>query len=134
MKVLIDSYAWVELFLGSGKGVKVRELVDTAEEAFTPDTVLAELTRKYFREGSSEKLVRERLATIQATSHILTVTADVAVAASGAYFELADRARKKRLASPSLFDGIVLGAARVRNAKVVTGDSHFEDLAETIWI
>lgn len=134
MKVLVDSYAWIELFLGSGKGGRVRELVETAEEAYTPDIVLAELTRKYFREGSPERLVRERLSTVQGTSRTLTVTADVAVAASRAYFELADMARKKRLKSPSLFDGIVLGAARVKNAKVVTGDPHFENLAETIWI
>ena len=68
------------------------------------------------------------------TSRILTITADVAVAGSRAYLELAERARKRRLTSPSLFDGIVLGAARLKDAKIVTGDAHFKDMAETIWI
>ena len=58
MKILVDSYAWVELFLGSGKGGQVRELIASADEAFTPDTVLAELSKKYLREKVPERLVR----------------------------------------------------------------------------
>jgi len=35
---------------------------------------------------------------------------------------------------PSLFDGLVLGTARLKDTKVVTADPHFKDLPETIWI
>ena len=62
----MDAYAWVEFFLGSGKGSKVKELIETADDAYTPDTVLAELARKYLRERSPEKQVRERLTAITA--------------------------------------------------------------------
>jgi len=122
------------LFLGSGKGSKVRELIETAEDWYTPDTVLAELARKYLRERSPEKLVRERLTAVHGASHVLRTTSDLAIAGSNAYLELSDKAKRQKLRSPSLFDGLVLGAARMHDAKVVTGDPHFEGLPETIWI
>ncbi len=131
---MVDAHAWVELFLGSLKGRRVKEILDTADSVYTPDTVVAELSRKYLREAVPEKAARERLGTVQEASHILRITPDLAMSASQAYFELSEKAKKARLDSPSLFDGIVLGAARLKEAKVVTGDPHFRDLAETIWI
>ena len=134
MSVVVDAYAWLELFLGGPRGVKVREIVESAESVYTPGTVLAEISRKYLREDVAEKIVRERLSAIQAASRIVHITPELAVSASRAYLELSDRARKKRLSSPSLFDGIVLGTTRLKSAKVVTGDPHFKDLPETIWV
>lgn len=134
MRVVVDSYAWIELFLGSSMGSRVRELVEAAEDACIPDTVLAELSRKYIREGVSEKQARERLAAVQGASRIVTVDSDLAIYASRAYQELVERAKKRRLHSPRLSDGLVLGAARLKDAKVVTRDPHFKDLPETIWI
>ena len=64
----------------------------------------------------------------------MKISSELAVLGSKAYLELSERAKKRRLQSPSLFDGLVLGAARLHDAKVVTGDPHFEDLPETIWI
>ncbi len=86
------------------------------------------------REEVAEKIVRERLAIVQATSRIVHNTPELAVSASQAYFELHDWTKKAKLSSPSLFDGIVLGAARLKGAKVLTGDPHFKDLPETIWV
>ena len=134
MRVLVDSYAWVELFLGSGKGGRVRELIESADEALTPDTVLAELARKYLREKVPERLIREMLSAVQGASHVLPITPELAMSASKAYLELVETARKRRLRTPSLFDGLVLGAARLHQAKVVTGDPHFQSLPETIWL
>jgi len=134
VRVLVDSYAWVELFLGSGKGGRVRELIESADEALTPDTVLAELARKYLREKVPERLIREKLSAVQGASHVLPITPELAMSASKAYLELVKTARKRRLRTPSLFDGLVLGAARLHEAKVVTGDPHFQSLPETIWL
>ncbi|HEV2119895.1 MAG TPA: PIN domain-containing protein [Candidatus Bathyarchaeia archaeon] len=130
----MDAYAWIEFFLGTRKGSKVKELIETVEDAYTPDTVLAELARKYFRERSPEKLVRERLTAIHGASQVLRISSELAVQGSKAYLDLFERAKKRKLQSPSLFDGLVLGAARLHDARVVTGDPHFEDLPETIWI
>ena len=92
------------------------------------------MVTQYLREGRSEKLVRERLATLQAASRVMPITPDLALAGSKAYFDLVENARRKRLRLPSLFDGLVLGAARLKEAKVVTGDLHFREMPETVWI
>ena len=69
-------------------GDKVRGLVESAEQAYTPDSVLTELARKYFREGANEKLVRGRLTAVQGTSQVVPMTPDLAVYASRAYLDL----------------------------------------------
>ena len=51
-----------------------------------------------------------------------------------AYVEIDERARKSKGKKPSLFDAIILATARVNKAKVLTGDLHFKDLPETMWL
>ena len=54
MKIVVDTYAWIEIFIGSEKGSKVRDVILNAESVYTPDIVLAEISRKYAREGIAE--------------------------------------------------------------------------------
>ena len=42
MKIVIDAWAWIELLIGSDKDKEVKALIENAEEAYTPSTVLAE--------------------------------------------------------------------------------------------
>ena len=134
MKIVVDSYAWVELFRGSREGEKVKQAMEESENLYTPDTVLAELSRKLLREHVSEKEVGKRLEIVEASSRILALTGRLAVLASRAYFELAQRAKEKKLTAPSLFDGIVLGASRLVGGRVLTDDPHFRGLPETTWV
>lgn len=134
MNVVVDSYAWIELFLGSEKGEKVQQIMLGAEEIRTPDIVLAEISRKYQREKFNEKRVRSRLEVIGSTSLVTPVTITIALRAGKAYFELTEKAKRERRRSPSLFDAIVLATAREYDSKVLTGDQHFESLPETILI
>jgi predicted nucleic acid-binding protein len=134
MKIVVDAYAWVEVFLGSEAGARVKGVLRDAEGVLTPGTVLAEVARKYMREGMTAATVRKRLATISEASEVLDVDADLAVAAARATIGLDQRAGARGLGKPSLFDGIVLASARVNDAKVITGDEHFRGLPETIWV
>jgi len=128
----VDSYAWVELFLGGQKGQKVRRMIADADEVRTPDIVLAEISRKYQREKADGSRVRSRLETITSASLVTPVGVEVAMKAGESFLELAERAAKQRHRAPSLFDAIVLATARVYDSRVLTGDEHFEGLAETI--
>jgi len=65
---------------------------------------------------------------------VTPVDVDVALKAGGAFLELAEKAKKEKRRSPSLFDAIVLASARVYASKLLTGDQHFQALPETIWI
>lgn len=130
----MDSYAWIELFLGTAKGEKTKRLILEAEEIRTPDIVLAEISRKYHREELDHQSLRARLETISSTTIVTGIDTDLAVRAGPIYLELVEKAKRERLNRPSLFDAIVLATAREYDASVVTGDEHFRDLPETIFL
>jgi len=134
VKIVADAYAWVELFSGSKKGKLVKTKMEEAETVITPDSVLAEVARKYLREGIEERKVRQRLSTILEASEPAYIDDEVAIEAGKASLQLEARAKKLGLKKPSLFDGLVLAIARRTDGKVLTGDPHFKELPETIWI
>jgi hypothetical protein len=47
---------------------------------------------------------------------------------------MSTNAKKEMQKAPSLFDAIVLATGRVFEAKVLTGDEHFRNLPETLWL
>lgn len=134
MKIVVDSYAWIELFTESSNSDKVEKVLESAENLFTPDIVLAEIARKYIREGFDEKTVRARLEQITDNSKVTVLNSTLALESAKCYQELGVNARKNKLSTPSLFDAIILATARVKNAKILTGDTHFKALPETIWV
>ena len=134
MKIVIDSYAWIEIFSGTQKGRRALAAIEEADEVLTPDIVLSEVARKYMREGADENKAMERLETISETSEILGIDAATAVESAKMYLLLEKNAKEKSLTKPSLFDGIVLAFARVNQARVLTGDQHFKDLEDTLWL
>jgi predicted nucleic acid-binding protein len=122
---VIDTFAWIEYFSGSEKGERARRYIE-GDGAMTPTIVVAELTDKYVREGASP---RERLKFIRSRSTILPLddeTAELAGTLS------ADRRREVK--GWGLVDSVVLATARIRGAKVVTGDEHFRGLDEAIML
>ena len=134
MKIVIDAYAWIELLIGSEKGKKVKELIENAYEVYTPSTVLAETARKFLREGTDEKTINSWLEIITATSVITQIDSATALEAAKCHLELAKKAKMSKQRSPSLFDAIVQATAIINQCKILTGDEHFKNLPETIWI
>jgi len=134
VKIVVDTYAWIELFIGSEKGRIVKEKLGSAEEVYTPDIVLAELARKYAREGIELSVVEGRLSKISEISRIIPIDKGIAMKAAEVDRELKDKAKKACLREPSLVDAIVLATARALNANLITGDQHFKEESETIWI
>ena len=133
-KIVIDAYAWIELFVGSEKGLKVKEILESADEVYTPGTVLAEIARKYLQEGADDKTVDARLEVIASASNIVHVDVGIALEAARCYIELLTCAKKSKLSTPSLFDAIVLATGRLLRSKIVTGDKHFKNFSETVWV
>jgi predicted nucleic acid-binding protein len=134
VKTVIDTYAWIEIFIGSKSGEKAKEILQKAEETYTPDVVIAEIARKYLREGMKEQTILERLTTIEETSEIIPIDKNIAFESAKCYLELTEKTKTRKLKAPSLFDAIVLATARKLGAKMVTGDEHFKQINETLWI
>ena len=134
MKIVIDAYAWIELLIGSERGNKVKELMENAEEVYTPSTVLAETARKFLREGTDEKTITTWLEIITTASVITQIDSATALEAAKCQIELSQQAKISKQNTPSLFDAIVYATARINQCKIITGDEHFKNLPETIWI
>jgi predicted nucleic acid-binding protein len=134
VKIVVDSYAWIEIFRGSEKGRAASDTIEESDQVVTPDIVLAEVARKYIREGIKENLVRKRIRTIVESSQVFGIDEECAAVSAKAYLEIENQAKKLKLHKPSLFDGIILGTARITESRVLTGDPHFRELPETIWL
>jgi predicted nucleic acid-binding protein len=134
LKIVIDSYAWIEQFAGSTEAKKVSEILANADELYTPDIVLAEIARKYTRQGIDDDTIQNRLQQISDNSKIVYIEPKLSFESAKCYLELEKSARKNKSNTPSLADAIVLATARMLKAKVLTGDTHFKSLPETIWI
>ena len=125
MKYVIDSYAWLEYFMGTEPGGKVKEIIDSeADEKLTPSICLAETYAKILKTEDEEKAELRR-AFIKSRSALVPLNEDLAVEAAKA-----DVAMKRKVHGWGLADSIVLSTARNRKGKVVTGDPHFRGLAE----
>jgi len=134
VKIVIDTYAWIELLIGSERGNKVKELIENAQEVYTPSTVLAEAARKFLREDIDEKTIASWLEIIKAASVITQIDSTTALEAAKCHIEIAKKAKMSKQNTPSLFDAIVYATARLNQCKILTGDEHFKNLPETIWI
>ena len=134
MNLTIDSFAWLELIRGTPAGAAVRTALEEADEASTPSIVLAEVAVVCHRTGLSDDLVAKELAAIREASTIVPIDSGVALAGAHALDELRSHARERRLPPPGLADALILATARAERAHLLTGDSHFRGLSETVWV
>ena len=129
MRYVIDSYAWLEYFMGTIAGEKVKEIIDSvADEKMTPTICVAEIYAKVLRVEGLEKAELQRTF-IKSRSALIPLTEEIAVEAAKIDVEM-----KRKIPGWGLDDSIVLGTARIKKAKVLTGDEHFKNLPETKFI
>jgi predicted nucleic acid-binding protein len=129
MRYVIDSYAWLEYFMGTTAGMEAKRIIDsTANEKLTPTICLAEIYSKVLRVEGPEKAELRRTF-IKMRSAIASLTEEIAIEAAQINVDM-----KKKTQGWGLADSIVLGTARKKKAKVLTGDRHFLSLPETTHI
>lgn len=125
-KYVIDSYAWIEYFKGSKSGEKVKKFIEK-NLCITPSVVIAELSAKYHRENWT--FWEEDYQFILANSLIVDLTHEIAKLAGKTRQEM-----RKFVKDFGLVDAIILETARVNNLKVITGDRHFKEVKDTVFI
>jgi len=129
MRYIVDSYAWLEYFMGTVAGEKVKKIIDSsADEKLTPTICVAEIYAKVLRVEGLERAELQR-AFIKLRSAVVSLTEEVAIEAAKIDVEM-----KKKVAGWGLADSVVLGTARKKRAKVLTDDEHFLNLEETTYI
>jgi predicted nucleic acid-binding protein len=128
MRYVIDSYAWIEYFMGTKAGEQVRPIVEGTDEKITPAIVLAEVYAKTLKAESQELAERQR-AFIKEKSSIFPL--DEAIAVESAKMDVA---MKRKIVGWGLADSIVYATGAVKKAMVVTGDLHFKKLENVVFI
>lgn len=125
---VFDSFAWIEYFKGSEQGVKVKNFLETGSVA-TPTMVLAELSDNYAK-NELLTLWKKDLAFIISKTIIIDLDAEIANKAGAFKAEI----RNKLKNNFSLGDAIVYQTAQKLGAKIVTGDYHFKNLQDVLFI
>ena len=124
MNVVFDTYAWIEYFLGSKQGTIVESYMK--ESIITPFIVLLELSYRADKEGWN---FRQYLNFIKANSKITNVTEEFVLKFGQVYNKV-----KKEVPGIGIADAIVLLTAFEQNAKILTGDEHFKNLPQVIFL
>ncbi|NHV06062.1 MAG: type II toxin-antitoxin system VapC family toxin [Thaumarchaeota archaeon] len=123
---VIDSYAWIEYFIGSKRGFSVKRYVEE-EDSATPTIVVAEISRKLMNEAMAGRETatgrEDKLDFIKTSTLIVDLTEEIARLAGEIAVE-----RRKVIKGWGIADSIILATARKESARVVTGDKHFADL------
>jgi predicted nucleic acid-binding protein len=118
---VIDSFAWIEYFMGTAAGVKAKDFIES-DKGITPTIVIAELAEKYRRERLP---LAADLDFIIAKTRIVPLDTKIAERAGSLSSD-----RKQKVKRWGLADSIVLATSMEYRAKVVTGNEHFRDLAD----
>ena len=115
----MDSSAWIELFDGSDRGKRVREILET-KQCYTSIVTLAEVSNWSTKQNYDTKLLMEA---IKRGSSIIDLTEDIAILAGEINFE-----RKKTNDKWGMLDSFILATANICGLHLLTKDSDYIDL------
>ena len=124
---IIDSYAWVEYFLGSEKGEILRRLFsDERNEFLTVECCLAEIKGWALREELDfDRLLR----IIKSNSGIEPISEYNWISAAQERFE-----QKKTQRDFGLIDSVILVKKKELKCKLVSGDKHFKGMKGVVFL
>ena len=126
-KLVIDAYAWIEYLNGSEKGKKVAEIVeDEFNEVFTSTATISEVISKTLHDGKDVEIA---LNYINNLSVVISVTKEIGNLAGQIHFQT-----KKKEKEFGMLDAFVAATAKSINAKILTGDKHFKNFEEAVFI
>ena len=124
---LLDTYAWIEYFIGSKNGKIVEELIKM-ENVSTSIMSIAELSDKFYKDGLLNEW-NKRFQFIVNKSKILSLSLEIAKNCDLRKWDL-----RKKDKTIGLVDAIIYETAIQNNLKIVTGDLHFENLKNTLFL
>ncbi len=128
MRYVIDSYAWLEYFMGTETGEKTKAIIENSEEKITPTICLAEVYSKTLKVEGRE-LAEKQKSFIKERSALVYLDELIAVESAKVNVRL-----KKEINGWGMADSIVYATALVKKADVVTGDEHFKNLENVVFL
>lgn len=123
--MLIDSYAWIEFFIGSDKGKKVGKILED-EKNFTSIVSVAEIVEWCLKNG---KDVEYFTNVMKNYSVILNLNEHICKFSGRINFE-----RKKKVGGWGMIDLFILATALMYDMQILTGDNHFSDIENAVML
>ncbi len=127
MNHIVDSYAWIEYFIGSKKGEIVKKLfLDEKNQFLTVECCLAEIKGWTIKNNQDfDKLYK----IIRANSNIVEIAEYNWIEAA---IERAEQRKTKK--NFGLIDAVLLVKQKELNCKIISGDTHFMGIKNVIFL
>lgn len=127
MIYIIDSYTWVEYFIGSGKGEILKKLfLDEKNQFLTVECCLAEIKGWAIKNNQNfDKLYN----IIHANSGIVKVMEYNWIDAAVERFE-----QRKTRKNFGLIDAVILTKQKELNCMIISGDKHFKGMKGVVFL
>ena len=127
MNYIIDTYAWIEYFIGSKKGEVLKKLFsDEKNNFFTIACSLAEIRSwALMNDEDFDKLYK----IMQANSTIIDVTQNNWIETGRERFK-----QRRSQKDFGMIDAILLVKQKESNSKLITGDKHFKIMKDVIFL
>ncbi len=122
--MLLDTHAWIEFFIGSEKGKRIGGFLE--KNIYTNIITFSEIAVWCLKNKLNTK---EYIDFIKRTSTILELEEEICLLAGKINFEI-----KKTIKDFGMIDSLIYASGKIYNMKIVTGDKHFENLEDVIFI
>jgi predicted nucleic acid-binding protein len=127
MYFIIDSYAWIEYFIGSEKGEVLRKLfTDERNQFYTVECCFAEIMGWALKNNRN---FDELFKIIRADSTTIVLTEHDWIDAGKERFE-----QRKRQRDFGLIDAVLLVKQKELGCKIISGDQHFKNLKNVVFL
>lgn len=124
---LIDTYAWVEYFIGSDKGRVVKRLVEGENHIiFTPECCLAELKGWAMRENIDFETIYQ---IVRKLSGIQCITTNDWLDAASIRSDM-----RKNMKDFGMMDALIVAQQKRLGCNIVSGDLHFKNMDNTLFL
>lgn len=122
MKVVVDSWGWIEYFTDGPLAARYARYLEKPQEVVTPVIVVYEVYKKV-KQQRGEEIAKRNVAQLDKTE-IVPLTDSLALAA-------ADLSLSYGL---PMAGALILATARQCKVKVVTSDPHFEGVEDVMFL
>ena len=124
---ILDTYAWIEYFIGSKKGAIVKTLIDAKKNTFsTLENCIAELKLWCLAENEN---FQKLFSIVKINSSIEPITLNNWIEAANIRHE-----KRKQMKDFGLMDALILAKQDEIKGKIVTGDKHFKNMKNVEFI
>lgn len=117
--MLLDTSAWIEFFIKSPQGEKVKEYLKN-ENCYTNMTSLAEISNWASKQNKNPE---ELIIFVKTLTQLVELSETISSKAGELNFQ-----RKKVESNWGMLDSFILATAQIYNLNILTKDRHFKDL------